>query len=85
MSAGQNVLTPQPGFGLYTTVCSSLQIENRLYKLDPERGYEADLSDLESKIDEKTGAILVNNPSNPCGTVYSRQQLIDILAVSMCC
>ena len=38
---------------------------------------------LEKQIDENTAAIIVNNPSNPCGSVgYSRQHLLDILAVA---
>lgn len=38
----------------------------------PERSWEADLVDLEAQIDARTKAILVNNPSNPCGSVYTK-------------
>lgn len=37
---------------------------------------------MESLIDDKTACILVNNPSNPCGSVYSEQHLRDILALA---
>ena len=41
-----------------------------------------DLEDLQRKIDSNTAAIFLNNPSNPCGSVYSEQHLRDILAVA---
>ena len=40
------------------------------------------MEDLERQIDDNTAALLLNNPSNPCGSVYSRQHLLDILAVA---
>ena len=49
--------------------------------LQPERGWEIDLEDLERNIDDTVSAILVNNPSNPCGSVYSRQHLLHLLQV----
>lgn len=41
-----------------------------------------DLESLESQIDENTAAIVVNNPSNPCGSVYTREHLKDIIDVA---
>ncbi len=41
-----------------------------------------DLEHLASLIDENTAAIVVNNPSNPCGSVYSKEHLKDILTVA---
>lgn len=41
-----------------------------------------DLRHLESQIDNKTRAIIVNNPSNPCGSVFSKRHLREILKVA---
>lgn len=79
---GQNVLVPRPGFSIYKTLAESLGIVVKSYNLLPEKSWEADISHMESLIDNNTVAIIVNNPSNPCGSVYSAQHLRDILAVA---
>jgi len=38
----------------------------------PDRDWECDLEEMESLIDEGTRAIVINNPSNPCGSVYTK-------------
>jgi tyrosine aminotransferase len=40
-----------------------------------------DLEQLESLIDEKTKILLVNNPSNPCGSVWTKKHMLDIIEV----
>ncbi|XP_017886559.1 tyrosine aminotransferase [Ceratina calcarata] len=45
----------------------------------PENGWEIDLDDLESQIDESTAAIIINNPSNPCGSVFTKDHIVEVL------
>jgi tyrosine aminotransferase len=52
------------------------------YDLRPERGWEIDLEHLEAQIDERTRAILINNPSNPCGNVLPLSNLRGLLEVA---
>ena len=33
-------------------------------------------------MDENVVAILINNPSNPCGSVYSKEHLLDIISIA---
>ncbi|KAH6569671.1 hypothetical protein BASA50_002133 [Batrachochytrium salamandrivorans] len=79
---GQNILLPMPGFSLYETLASSKGISTRFYNLQPKNNWEVDVAHLESLIDENTACILVNNPSNPCGSVYSKEHLLEILKVA---
>lgn len=79
---GDNILIPSPGFSLYQTLCDSKSITAKCYNLLPDKEWEADLSHVKSLITSKTKAILVNNPSNPCGCVYSKQHLLDIIQIA---
>lgn len=80
--AGQNILIPKPGFSIYGTLAEGFGIESRSYKLVPENNWEIDLQNMESLIDEKTAAIIITNPSNPCGSVFSKQHILDILKIA---
>uniref|UniRef100_A0A670IMY3 Tyrosine aminotransferase n=1 Tax=Podarcis muralis TaxID=64176 RepID=A0A670IMY3_PODMU len=79
---GQNILVPRPGFSLYKTLAQSLGIEVKFYNLLPEKSWEIDLKQMESLVDDKTACLIVNNPSNPCGSVFSKSHLQKILAVA---
>ncbi|CAO3593482.1 unnamed protein product [Absidia cylindrospora] len=79
---GNNILLPRPGFSLYGSLATIRGMESKYYDLLPEENWQIDLKHMESLIDEKTCAILVNNPSNPCGSVYSKEHLQAILAIA---
>ena len=79
---GRNILVPRPGFPLYITLAAGLGIEVKEYDLLPERNWEVDINHLNGLIDDDTVAIVLNNPSNPCGSVYSREHLKEILKIA---
>lgn len=54
----------------------------KYYNLVPENKWQADLEHLEAQIDGNTAAILLNNPSNPCGSNYSEEHLRSILEIA---
>ncbi|XP_037085754.1 LOW QUALITY PROTEIN: tyrosine aminotransferase-like [Pollicipes pollicipes] len=79
---GDNILVPRPGFPLYQTLAHCIGIHTKFYNLLPERGWEADLKMLEAQIDASTRAIVINNPSNPCGSVFDEAHLRQILDIA---
>lgn len=80
--AGDNVLVPKPGFPLCLPITQNLGVELRHYELDPEKDFDIKLDTLESQIDDKTKFIMIVNPSNPCGSVFSKSHMEEIIAVS---
>jgi len=52
------------------------------YRCDESNGWQPDIADLESKITDRTKALLIINPNNPTGAVYSREVLEQIADVA---
>jgi alanine-synthesizing transaminase len=78
---GENILTPTPGYPLYTAIQSKLEMVANPYYLDEKNGWQPDIKDIKSKVNDKTKAIVLINPNNPTGSNYSvesLQQIIDI-------
>ncbi len=78
---GENILTPTPGYPLYTAIQSKLEMFENPYYLSEENGWQPDIEDIKSKINDKTKAIVLINPNNPTGSnsdVETLKQIIDI-------
>jgi len=80
--AGSNILIPRPGFSIYQTLTTVYNVNVNYYDLLPEQNWEIDLCQMESLIDENTSAIIVCNPSNPCGSVWSLNHIQDVISIA---
>jgi alanine-synthesizing transaminase len=75
LNPGENVVTPSPEYPLYSAVLAQLEAQPNSYRLSEDAGWEPDLEHLESRIFTGTRAIIVGDPNNPTGAVYSRRTL----------
>ena len=75
---GDEVLIPAPDYPLWTAMTTLSGGKAVHYICDEDNGWNPDLADIESKITPRTKALLVINPNNPTGAVYSREVLEGI-------
>ena len=79
LNAGDEVLIPAPDYPLWTASVNLAGGTPVHYLCQEDLGWSPDLADLESKIGPHTKAIVVINPNNPTGAVYSRAMLTGIV------
>ena len=82
MDDGDELLIPAPDYPLWTAACSLAGGKPVHYRCDESRQWNPDLDDIESKITPKTKGIVVINPNNPTGAVYSRSVLESIVELA---
>lgn len=68
---GNEILVPAPDYPLWTGAVTLAGGTPVHYRCDESNGWNPDLADIESKITENTHALVVINPNNPTGAVYS--------------
>ena len=79
---GDEVLIPSPDYPLWTA-CATLAGGNPVhYVCDEANEWNPDLQDIESKVTSRTKAIVIINPNNPTGAVYSREILEGIVEIA---
>ncbi|VAH08294.1 unnamed protein product [Triticum turgidum subsp. durum] len=81
-TAGANILLPRPGYPNYEARAAFNKLEVRHFDLIPEKGWEIDIDSLESMADKNTTAMVIINPNNPCGSVYSYEHLAKVAEVA---
>ncbi|MDR2321836.1 pyridoxal phosphate-dependent aminotransferase [Microbacterium sp. NPDC089698] len=82
LDEGDEVLIPAPDYPLWTAMTSLAGGTPVHYLCDEENGWNPDLEDLRSKVTPRTKAIVIINPNNPTGAVYSREVLQGIVQVA---
>ena len=79
LNNGDEILVPAPDYPLWTAAVSLSGGTPIHYLCNEEKNWAPDITDMRSKVSPKTKGIVVINPNNPTGAIYSDQTLQDIV------
>jgi alanine-synthesizing transaminase len=79
---GDEMLLPAPDYPLWTAAASLSGGTPVHYLCDESKGWMPDLDDMRAKITPRTKAVVVINPNNPTGALYSDELLLGIVAIA---
>jgi alanine-synthesizing transaminase len=79
---GDEILIPAPDYPLWTASVSLAGGKPVHYICDEQADWFPDIDDIRSKINPNTKAIVIINPNNPTGAVYSKELLEQIIAIA---
>ncbi len=79
---GDELLVPSPDYPLWTAATSLSGGSPVHYRCDESDGWQPDLADMRAKITSRTKGIVVINPNNPTGVMYSDAMLKGIIELA---
>jgi alanine-synthesizing transaminase len=82
LNNGDEVLVPAPDYPLWTAAVSLSGGTPIHYLCDESKEWAPDLADLRSKITPRTKAIVMINPNNPTGAIYSKAVLTELTQIA---
>ncbi|MEE4298638.1 MAG: pyridoxal phosphate-dependent aminotransferase [Pseudomonadales bacterium] len=82
LNDGDEVLVPAPDYPLWTAAVTLSGGRPVHYRCDEQADWYPDLDDVRARITERTRALVVINPNNPTGAVYSRELLEGLVAIA---
>jgi len=82
LNLNDEILIPAPDYPLWTAAVAISGGSPVHYKCDEDQGWQPCLADIESKITARTRGIVIINPNNPTGAVYSEDILRGLVAIA---
>ncbi|HET9172648.1 MAG TPA: pyridoxal phosphate-dependent aminotransferase [Actinospica sp.] len=76
------VLVPSPDYPLWTGATTLAGGKAVHYRCDEQAGWAPDVADIESKVTDRTKAIVIINPNNPTGAVYPPEVIDSLVEVA---
>jgi alanine-synthesizing transaminase len=82
LNPGDEILIPSPDYPLWTAAVSMGGGTPMHYRCNEADGWQPDIADIEAKITANTRGIVIINPNNPTGAVYSEEVLQKLVALA---
>ena len=82
LNDGDEMLIPAPDYPLWTAAVHLSGGKAVHYLCDEDSEWAPDLADMEAKITDKTRGLVLINPNNPTGAVYTEEQLKQIIELA---
>ena len=82
LNPGDEVLLPTPNYSLWSNCVYLAGARPVFYRCDEQQNWFPDVNDIKSKITDRTKAILLINPNNPTGVLYSKEAVADVMEVA---
>ncbi len=79
LNSDDEVLIPSPDYPLWTAAVNLAGGKAVHYRCDEESDWFPDLDDIKSKVTPRTRGILLINPNNPTGAVYSKELILEVI------
>ncbi len=73
------IIYPDPGFPIYESLIKYCRAKPVPYKLKEKNNFNYKATDILSKITKKTNLIIINNPSNPTGSIFEKKEIIKLI------
>ena len=82
LNPGDEVLVPSPDYPLWTGAVSLCGGRAMHYRCAEDLDWNPDIEHVASQVSDKTRAIVIINPNNPTGAVYSKETLEGLLDIA---
>jgi len=82
VDSGDEILIPSPDYPLWTAAVTLAGGRAVHYRCDEASDWQPDMADLRSKISPRTKGLVIINPNNPTGAVYSREIIQEFLEIA---
>lgn len=82
IGSGDEVLVPTPCYSLWTNFTYLAGGKPCFYNCDEADGWQPDIDSIKKRITSRTKAIVLINPNNPTGALYSKETLLEIIDIA---